>query len=68
MIKWNYLFILGAAFFFSLQGCEMEESRIQHDRLEVIMRKIGHEILLLSDDSTSVVRPIVYKNDKYRIK
>lgn len=68
MIKWNYLFILGIILFFSLQGCEKEESKVQHDHAEVIMRKIGHEILLLSDDSTSVVRPIVYEGDKYRIQ
>jgi DNA-binding winged helix-turn-helix (wHTH) protein len=43
-------------------------SEIQNDREEVIMRKIGHKILLLSNDSTSLVRPIIYEDNKYKIQ
>jgi len=68
MRKLTSLIILGILFFFTLNGCEKFNVEIQHDREEVIMRKIGHEILLLSNDSTSIVRPIVFKNNKYRIQ
>ncbi len=68
MIKFTNLFILGLVFIFTLNGCKKDNQAIQHDREEVIMRKIGHEVLLLSNDSTSIVRPIVFKNNKYRIQ
>ena len=68
MIKWCHLLFFGILFFFTLQGCEKEESENQHAHEEVIMRKIGHEILLLSNDSTSLVRPIIFEENKYRIQ
>ena len=68
MRKLVHLIIFGIVFFFTLQGCKKDEPQLQHDREEVIMRKIGHEILLLSNDSNSIVRPISHEGNKYRIQ
>ena len=68
MSKLQYVIILGVTFFFILQGCKNSDSEVQLDREEVIMRKIGHELLLQSNDSTSIVRPIVNEGNKYRIE
>ncbi|MBL4594432.1 MAG: winged helix-turn-helix transcriptional regulator [Flavobacteriales bacterium] len=68
MRKLVHLIIFGIVFFFTLQGCKKDEPELQHDREEVIMRKIGHEILLLSNDSNSIVRPISHEGNKYRIQ
>jgi DNA-binding winged helix-turn-helix (wHTH) protein len=64
----NKLFAFGLILLFSLQACEKDNSIIDQDREEVIMRKIGHEVLLKSNDSTSIVRPIVYEEGRYRIQ
>ena len=61
-------FLLGMIFLFGIEACQKDDLSIQQDHEEVILRKIGHKILLLSNDSTSIVRPIVYENDKYRIQ
>lgn len=53
---------------FCLQAVANKKSEIEKDREEVIMRKIGHEILLKSNDSTSIIRPIVNEDGKYRIQ
>lgn len=68
MSKLGKLFILGVIFLCSLQACEENTSTIDIDREEVVMRKIGHEVLLKSNDSTSIVRPIVFEEGKYRIQ
>ncbi len=67
MRKWIFIFILGIAYF-TFQGCQKYESELQLNREEVIMRKIGHELLLHSNDSISLVRPIVHEGNKYRIQ
>ena len=36
--------------------------------VEVALRMIGHQVLLNSNDSTSLVLPIIYENDEYRIQ
>ncbi len=63
-----YLFILGVMCFFTLEGCEKDGPKTQHNREEVVMRRIGHDILLSSNDSISLVRPIIQEGDKYRIQ
>ena len=68
MSKLGNLLIFGIPFLFTLLGCKESESEIQHDLEEVIMRKIGHEILLSSNDSISIVRPIIHEGNKYRIQ
>jgi len=68
MRKLTSLFILGTLFFVFFQSCKNEESEINHDREEVIMRKIGHEILLSVNDSFSLVNPIIHEGNKYRIQ
>ena len=68
MIKLLYLFVCGFVLCFTFQGCEKDSLELQLDREEVIMRKIGHELLLYSNDSTSLVLPIIYEDHKYRIQ
>ena len=68
MRKMTYLLVFGMVILFSFENCQNDNPEIEKDREEVILRKIGHEILLLSNDSTSLVRPIIYENDKYRIQ
>jgi DNA-binding winged helix-turn-helix (wHTH) protein len=68
MRKLTCLFIVGMMLLSILNGCKKDESTIQLDREEVIMRKIGHEILLSSNDSISIVRPIVHEDNIYRIQ
>jgi DNA-binding winged helix-turn-helix (wHTH) protein len=60
-----YLFLV---FLFVVQGSQESYAGIEQDREKVLLRKIGHEILLQSNDSTSLVRPILNEGDKYRIQ
>jgi hypothetical protein len=68
MRKLSCILLLGIMFFFTFYACQSDESAIEHNREEVILRKIGHEILLLSNDTNSLVRPILHEDDKYRIQ
>lgn len=63
-----YFFVIGWFVFMGLQSCETANSKLDHDREKIIMRKIGHEILLSAHDSISLVRPIVYEDHQYRIQ
>ncbi|NNE27913.1 MAG: winged helix-turn-helix transcriptional regulator [Saprospiraceae bacterium] len=40
----------------------------QDQHVEVVLRKIGHEILLNANDSTSRILPIEKDNDRYKIR
>jgi len=51
-----------------LPGCDSKDKAIQFDREEVVMRKIGHNILLSVNDSVSLVQPIIFEEGKYRIQ
>ncbi len=51
-----------------LTGCEPMQEELQEERVELVMRKIGHEVLLTSGDSTSVVKPVTKVENKYRIE
>ena len=64
----NKIVIFGLILLFSLQACKENKGQTDQDREEVIMRKIGHEILLQSNDSTTLVRPIIKEENKYRIQ
>jgi hypothetical protein len=68
MKKVGYYFFFAIAFLFSVQGCKEVEVKLQQDLEEVILRKIGHEILLQSNDSTSLVLPILKEGNQYRIQ
>lgn len=59
--------IFGLAFFSALHGFG-KKALIDQDREEVLLRKIGHEILLQANDSTSLVLPILKEKDTYRIQ
>jgi len=63
-----YFFIFGLVILFTVQGCKEDVSKIQSDHIEVVMRRIGNDILLQSSDSISVVKPILFEGDKYRIQ
>ena len=64
----NKIVVFGLILLFSLQACEKNNAEIENDHEVVIMRKIGHEILLQSNDSTSLVHPIIKKGNSYRIQ
>lgn len=59
--------ILLAIVLFAAWGCTKREE-VSKEHIEVVLRKVGHEILLLSNDSTSLVHPIINEGDKYRIQ
>ena len=67
MNKWLQIVVVGLVFFFAL-SLKGENSTIEQDREEVVMRKIGHLVLLQSNDSVSLVKPIVKEEDTYRIQ
>lgn len=50
------------------QSCNEDQTEIENDQIEVVMRRIGHEVLLSSYDSLSLVKPIVKEGDSYRIQ
>ena len=64
----NKLVIFGLMLLISLQSCSGKSSEVEQSREKVIMRKIGHEILLQANDSTSLVRPIIKEGNQYRIQ
>ena len=53
---------------FSVQSCNEHRAELENDQIEVAMRKIGHEVLLSSYDSLSIVKPIVNEGGSYRIQ
>ena len=59
------LFILFSVFLFSPV---FGQSKIQENRISVAMRTIGHELLLLSNDSTSTIKVTESKEDFYSIQ
>ncbi len=66
MKKWCSIFILLGSLV--LQSCEKNNTVLQKDRDEVVMRRIGHEILLSSGNQISLVKPILKEGDQYRIQ
>jgi hypothetical protein len=68
MNKMFYYFFFGIAFLFITQGCKDADVEIHQDREEVLLRKIGHEILLQSNDSIALVLPILKEGNQYRIQ
>ncbi len=67
MKKYVGIGILLAVIFFVVAGCAKKE-QVSQEHIEVVLRKVGHEILLLSNDSTSLVHPIIHNGNKYRIQ
>jgi DNA-binding winged helix-turn-helix (wHTH) protein len=59
------LFILFSVFWFSPV---VGQSKFEENRISVAMRTIGHELLLLSNDSTSTIKVIESKDDFYSIQ
>lgn len=49
-------------------SCLSNNTELENDHKEVVLRKIGHEILLASNDSFSLVKPIIKEGNKYRIQ
>jgi len=60
--------IFGVTVLFLFQSCNEEQDTIQKDQVEVVMRRIGHEVLLSLNDSLSLVKPIVKEASSYRIQ
>lgn len=68
MRKFLYIIILGLIPLLTFQSCDKDNSSIKNDQIEVVMRKIGHEVLLSSNDSLSLVKPILKEENSYRIQ
>ena len=52
-----------------LPSCSTEDAEFQQEKEQLVMRKIGHEILLLTGDSTSRVLPVKqFENGTYRLQ
>jgi len=52
-----------------LSSCTIEDAEFQQEKEQLVMRKIGHEILLLTGDSTSRVLPVKqFKNGTYQLQ
>ena len=58
----------GVTLLFLFQSCNEDEETVQNDQVEVVMRRIGHEVLLSLNDSLSLVKPIVKAANSYRIQ
>jgi hypothetical protein len=52
----------------SLGGCKKDSSNVKEERRELLMRQIGHGILLNAGDTISLVKPVEKEGDKYRIQ
>jgi len=68
MRKFLLFLIFGGTSLFLFQSCNEEQDTIQKDQVEVVMRRIGHEVLLSLNDSLSLVKPIVKEASSYRIQ
>lgn len=54
---------------FSLFSCSQKEKEINPDEVKVAIRTVGHELLLVQKDSTSLVLPVEEINSKtYKLK
>ena len=68
MKKWVPILTFGVLMFLIFEGCKTAAPEIEQDREEVIMRKIGHNILLSSGNAISLVKPIIKEENQYRIQ
>ena len=68
MKKWIPILTFGVLMFLIFEGCKTAAPEIEQDREEVIMRKIGHNILLSSGNAISLVKPIIKEENQYRIQ
>lgn len=60
-----FFIILFSLVFF---GCKKETDNSVNRHTEVVVRNIGHQILLYAGDSTSVVKPIINDGTKFRLQ
>lgn len=68
MKKWTSIIVFGILFFLFLSGFEKNDFELQQNREEIMMRQIGHKILLASGDTISLVKPIIKEGNQYRIQ
>ncbi len=61
----HVIFIL--AFFSVVQNSQAQEKKVEK-QIQLAMRMIGHEVLLNSNDSSSIVKPIERNGDTYIIR
>ena len=54
------ILFFGMIFLFGFEACQKDDLSIQHDREEVIVRKIGHEILLHFTQNTIIFTVFFY--------
>jgi len=62
----SLILFLGVAFI-SLSSFKKNDT-LSNQHTEVVVRNIGHQILLYAGDSTSVVKPIIKKGNKFTLK
>lgn len=68
MIKSNLKIIfLGSLFLVLGISASIAQNVILEHHIEVAMRKIGHEVLLSSGDSTGLILPVAKKGERYQI-
>lgn len=60
------LLFLFIGFFFSFNA-SFSQNTIQDNRIKAALRVVGHQLLLQSNDSTSLVLPIERENNRYKI-
>lgn len=65
---YKIIFFISVCILLSFIGESHDDSSVNERRMKVIMRKIGHEILLTSGDSTSRVLAIEKEEDRYKIE
>jgi preprotein translocase subunit YajC len=63
--RFIFFIILFSLVFF---GCKKESDKSVNKHTEVVVRNIGHQILLYAGDSTSIVKPIFNKGNKFRLQ
>lgn len=69
LMKKYYHFILFLCFAFCSVSCTTNEKEITSDEVKVAVRAVGHELLLVQNDSTSLVLPIEDIDTKsYKLK
>ncbi|MCB0399274.1 MAG: winged helix-turn-helix domain-containing protein [Winogradskyella sp.] len=68
-MKRHYQFLLFSFTYFVIISCSSNVQEINPDEVKVAIRAVGHELLLVQKDSTSLVLPVEVINSKtYKLK
>lgn len=64
---YKFIVFLLLSLLISFNSCKKIDEA-NHEHINVVIRNIGHQILLYAGDSTSVVKPITKEDDKFKIR